>query len=199
MQSRPDLGALLTMLARLANATRAVEVGTFTGYGAVCIARGLAPGGQLTCFEVERAATRRSPARTSRARVADRVTSRSGARGRAPARPPAGRLRLHRRRQGRLPRLLRGAGPAPAPRRRARPRQHAAGATRCSTRRTRRRARSPRSTSGSRADERVDSVLLEPRRRRDHRRRGRLISRFRIFPVGPFGSSSENQIWRGYL
>lgn len=52
MLSRPDQAALLTILARMLDAKVAVEVGTFTGYGAICIARGLAPGGQLTCFEV---------------------------------------------------------------------------------------------------------------------------------------------------
>ena len=53
MQSRPDQGALLTMLARLVGARVALEVGTFTGYGAICIARGLAEGGRLTCLEVD--------------------------------------------------------------------------------------------------------------------------------------------------
>ena len=52
MLSRPDQAALLTILARMLDAKTAVEVGTFTGYGAICIARGLAPGGRLTCFEV---------------------------------------------------------------------------------------------------------------------------------------------------
>lgn len=52
MKSRPDVGGLLTILARLVNAREAVEVGTFTGYGAIRIARGLAPGGRLTCLEV---------------------------------------------------------------------------------------------------------------------------------------------------
>lgn len=52
MLSRPDQAALLTILARLLDAKVAVEVGTFTGYGAICIARGLADGGTLTCFEV---------------------------------------------------------------------------------------------------------------------------------------------------
>src|SRR6201999_4135655 len=42
---------LLTILVRMLGATRAVEVGTFTGYGAIRIARGLAPGGTLTCLE----------------------------------------------------------------------------------------------------------------------------------------------------
>jgi len=34
MATPPDEGALLTMLARLTNARRALEVGTFVGYGA---------------------------------------------------------------------------------------------------------------------------------------------------------------------
>jgi caffeoyl-CoA O-methyltransferase len=53
MQITPDQGALLTMLARISAATRALEVGTFTGYSAICIARGLADGGTLTCLELE--------------------------------------------------------------------------------------------------------------------------------------------------
>ena len=52
MKSRPDAGALLTILTRLVHAREAVEVGTFTGYGAIRIARGLEPGGRLTCLEV---------------------------------------------------------------------------------------------------------------------------------------------------
>lgn len=52
MQVSPDQGALLTFLARLIGATNALEVGTFTGYSAICIARGLAQGGRLTCLEV---------------------------------------------------------------------------------------------------------------------------------------------------
>jgi caffeoyl-CoA O-methyltransferase len=53
MQITPDEGALLTMLARLTGATHALEVGTFTGYSAICIARGLADHGTLTCLELE--------------------------------------------------------------------------------------------------------------------------------------------------
>src|ERR671919_954658 len=52
MATTPDEAALLTMLARLVGARRALEVGTFTGYGAIAIARGLADGGQLTCLEL---------------------------------------------------------------------------------------------------------------------------------------------------
>jgi caffeoyl-CoA O-methyltransferase len=53
MQITPDEGALLTMLARLTGARRALEVGTFTGYSAISIARGLAEGGSLLCLELD--------------------------------------------------------------------------------------------------------------------------------------------------
>src|SRR5919197_6282930 len=52
MQIGDDQGQLLTMLARFIGARRAVEVGTFTGYSSLCIARGLADGGSLLCCDV---------------------------------------------------------------------------------------------------------------------------------------------------
>jgi caffeoyl-CoA O-methyltransferase len=52
MMSTPDEAALLTMLARLMGARRALEVGTFTGYGAISITRGLADDGRLTILEL---------------------------------------------------------------------------------------------------------------------------------------------------
>lgn len=73
MQISPDQGALMTMLARLSGASRAIELGTFTGYSAICIARGLADGGLLTACELdpERAETAR--ANLEAAGVADRI------------------------------------------------------------------------------------------------------------------------------
>jgi caffeoyl-CoA O-methyltransferase len=53
MQMAPEQGALFTLLVAAMGARLAVEVGTFTGYGAVCIARGLAPGGRLICCEMD--------------------------------------------------------------------------------------------------------------------------------------------------
>jgi caffeoyl-CoA O-methyltransferase len=52
MQISADEGALLTMLVRLTGARNAVEVGTFTGYSSICIARGLADGGRLLACDV---------------------------------------------------------------------------------------------------------------------------------------------------
>jgi caffeoyl-CoA O-methyltransferase len=73
MQISPDQGALMTMLTRLVGAARAIELGTFTGYSAICIARGLAPGGRLLACELdpERAETAR--ANFERAGVADLI------------------------------------------------------------------------------------------------------------------------------
>ena len=52
MQISADQGALLTLLTRLVGARQAVEVGTFTGFSSICIARGLADGGHLLCCDV---------------------------------------------------------------------------------------------------------------------------------------------------
>jgi caffeoyl-CoA O-methyltransferase len=73
MQVAPEQGALLTLLARLANAKRAVEVGTFTGYSAISIARGLAPGGRLLCCDVSEEWTAIARRFFAKAGVADRI------------------------------------------------------------------------------------------------------------------------------
>ena len=52
MQIAPEQGAFMTLLARLIGARRAIEVGTFTGYSALCIARGLSDDGKLICCDV---------------------------------------------------------------------------------------------------------------------------------------------------
>jgi len=52
MQVAPEQGAFLTLLTRLVGARRAIEVGTFTGYSSICIARGLPADGQLLCCDV---------------------------------------------------------------------------------------------------------------------------------------------------
>ena len=78
MQSRPDQGGLLTLLARMLDAREALEIGTFTGYGAICIARGLAEGGRLTCFEVDPELAEVARANVEAAGVGDRVTIKVG-------------------------------------------------------------------------------------------------------------------------
>ncbi|CAN5721249.1 O-methyltransferase [soil metagenome] len=73
MQVAPEQGALLTLLAQLMGATRAVEVGTFTGYSALCLARGLADGGRLLCCDVSEEWTAVARRAWARAGVADRI------------------------------------------------------------------------------------------------------------------------------
>ena len=52
MQVSHDEGELLTLLTRLTGARRAVEVGVFTGYSSICIARGLPDGGHVLACDV---------------------------------------------------------------------------------------------------------------------------------------------------
>ena len=51
MQISPEQGSLMTLLVRLLGAKSAIEVGTFTGYSSLCIARGLAEKGRLICID----------------------------------------------------------------------------------------------------------------------------------------------------
>jgi caffeoyl-CoA O-methyltransferase len=51
MLTTSDQAALLTTLTRLISARRAVEIGTFTGFSALAISRGLPADGQLICLD----------------------------------------------------------------------------------------------------------------------------------------------------
>lgn len=73
MQIGDDQGQLLTMLARLVGARSAVEVGTFTGYSSLCIARGLSEGGTLLCCDVSEDWTSIGVRAWERAGLRDRI------------------------------------------------------------------------------------------------------------------------------
>ena len=73
MQVGPDQAAFLTMLTRFAGVANAVEVGTFTGTSALCIARGLVPGGRLLCCDVSEEWTSIARDAWSEAGVDDRI------------------------------------------------------------------------------------------------------------------------------
>jgi caffeoyl-CoA O-methyltransferase len=74
MQVSPDQGALLTVLAGAVNATNALEIGSFFGYSAICIARGLAPDGSLTCLEINPDYVHAAGLNIAHAGLDDRVT-----------------------------------------------------------------------------------------------------------------------------
>jgi caffeoyl-CoA O-methyltransferase len=59
-------------------ARQAVEVGTFTGYSSLCLARGLADGGKLLCCDVSEEWTALARAYWQKAGLADRIELRLG-------------------------------------------------------------------------------------------------------------------------
>lgn len=73
MQIAPEQGAFMTFLVRTLGVRFAVEVGTFTGYSALAIARGLAPGGRLLCCDVSDEWTAIGRTHWAQAGVADRI------------------------------------------------------------------------------------------------------------------------------
>jgi O-methyltransferase len=73
MQVSPDQGKLLTLLAKLVNARLAIEVGTYTGYSAICIASALPDDGKLICCDVSDAYTRHAHAFWADAGVANKI------------------------------------------------------------------------------------------------------------------------------
>jgi len=55
MLSGPLQGQLLTQISRMINPDRILEIGTFTGYSALCLAKGLRENGQLHTIEIREA------------------------------------------------------------------------------------------------------------------------------------------------
>ena len=111
MQVSASQGALLTLLTRVTGARRALELGTFTGYSSICIARGLAEGGSLLCCDVSEEYTAIAREAWAEAGLTDRIELRIASRprhARGPGRDGAVRPGLHRRGQAELPALLRG-------------------------------------------------------------------------------------------
>jgi caffeoyl-CoA O-methyltransferase len=78
MQIAPDQGAFITLLCSAIGASEAIELGTFTGYSAICIARGLAPGGRLIACELSEEFAETAARNLEAAGVADRVEIRIG-------------------------------------------------------------------------------------------------------------------------
>jgi len=78
MQIGPEQGTFMTLLARLSRARTAVEVGSFTGYSAICLARGLGEDGRLLCCDVSEEWTSVARRYWERAGLADRIELRLG-------------------------------------------------------------------------------------------------------------------------
>lgn len=78
MQIPHEQGVLLTMLVQLTGARQVVEIGTFTGYSTLALARGLPPGGRVLTMDVSAEWTEIAGQAWRRAGVADLVEQRIG-------------------------------------------------------------------------------------------------------------------------
>ncbi len=78
MQISPDQASFLRILAAATGARRAIEVGTFTGFSALAIARGLPPDGKLLCLDVSEEWTAIGRRAWQKAGILDRIELRIG-------------------------------------------------------------------------------------------------------------------------
>jgi caffeoyl-CoA O-methyltransferase len=78
MQIGDDQAVFLEILARAIGARRAVEVGTFTGYSSLALARGMGPSGRLLCLDVSEEWTAIARQAWEKAGVADRIDLKIG-------------------------------------------------------------------------------------------------------------------------
>lgn len=78
MQVPPEQGQFLALLVRLIRARRCLEIGTFTGYSALAIARALPPDGRLICCDISEEWTAIARRYWEEAGVADKIDLRLG-------------------------------------------------------------------------------------------------------------------------
>lgn len=73
MQISPEQGQFMALLAELIGARRAIEVGTFTGYSALCVAQALPPDGKLIACDISEEFTSVARRYWAKAGLADRI------------------------------------------------------------------------------------------------------------------------------
>ena len=92
MQIAPEQGTLMGILVRAIGAKSALEIGVFTGYSSISIARALPPDGKLLCLNVNEEWTSIARRYWERAGLTGKITLKTRAGGGNPAR--ASRLAL---------------------------------------------------------------------------------------------------------
>jgi len=78
MEIAPEQGTFMGILAAAIGAKSAVEVGTFTGYSALCVARALPANGELLCCDVNQEWTAIARRFWEKAGVAHKITLKIG-------------------------------------------------------------------------------------------------------------------------
>lgn len=71
-------GKLLELISKMISPLNILEIGTFTGYSAICLARGLKPGGKLYTIEMNDELAHFSHTYFEKAGVADRIVQLTG-------------------------------------------------------------------------------------------------------------------------
>ncbi|MDR1667321.1 MAG: O-methyltransferase [Bacteroidales bacterium] len=78
MISGHEQGRLLSMFSRMIRPEKILEIGTFTGYSAICLAEGLAPGGKLYTIEQNDELVEMAASFFEKAGMADRIIQLTG-------------------------------------------------------------------------------------------------------------------------
>jgi caffeoyl-CoA O-methyltransferase len=78
MQIGDDQAVLMELLVRAMGVRSAIEIGTFTGYSALAVARGMGPSGHLLCLDINEEWTSIARGFWTKAGVADRIELRIG-------------------------------------------------------------------------------------------------------------------------
>jgi caffeoyl-CoA O-methyltransferase len=73
MQIAPEQGQFMQLLVELLGTRRALEIGTFTGYSALCVASGLPADGKLVCCDLSKEWTDIARRYWAEAGVADKI------------------------------------------------------------------------------------------------------------------------------
>jgi predicted O-methyltransferase YrrM len=73
MQISPEQGQFMGLLAELIGARKAIEVGTFTGYSALCVAQALPPDGKLVACDISEEFTSVARRYWAKSGIGDRI------------------------------------------------------------------------------------------------------------------------------
>ena len=73
MQISPELGQFMAMLVKLLNARKIIELGVYTGYSSLCMARALPPDGKIIACDVNEEYTSRAKEYWQAAGVAEKI------------------------------------------------------------------------------------------------------------------------------
>ncbi len=73
MQISAEQGQLMMLLMELIGARKTLEIGTFTGYSAMCVAKAMGPGGRVVALDVSEEFTSIGRRHWAKAGIADRI------------------------------------------------------------------------------------------------------------------------------